>query len=245
MDLEGRTAVITGASRGLGAGLAVVFRERGMRLARCARGDCVLEGDEAVLTRRVDVAREDEVARFAEEAVAHLGPIDLWVNNAGVLEPIAPLRDCAPDAIRRHVEINLLGVFWGCQAYVRHRRAVGGGGVLLNVSSGAARNAYAGWAAYCAAKAGVDRLTEVIALEEEARGLRCLSVAPGVIDTEMQAQIRARSAEEFPEVERFREMKAQESFNTPRFVAEHLLAMAFDPAADPGEVLARLPDEKA
>ncbi|MDX1649938.1 MAG: SDR family oxidoreductase, partial [Myxococcota bacterium] len=155
MDLEGRTAVITGASRGLGAGLAEVFRERGLRLALCARSEPVLADDDAVLARRVDVSREDEVARFAEEAAAHLGKIDLWVNNAGVLEPIAPLRDCEPDAVRHHVEINLLGVFWGMQAYVRHRRAVGGGGVLLNVSSGAARNAYAGWSAYCAAKAGV------------------------------------------------------------------------------------------
>lgn len=244
MDLEGRTAVITGASRGLGAGLAEVFRERGLRLALCARSEPVLASDEAVLARRVDVAREEEVARFAEEAAAHLGKIDLWVNNAGVLEPIAPLRDCAPDAIRRHVEVNLLGVFWGMQAYVRHRRAVGGGGVLLNVSSGAATSAYAGWSAYCAAKAGVDRLTEVVALEEEAVGLRCLAVAPGVIDTDMQTQIRASTAEAFPEVERFREMKAQDAFNTPRFVAEQLLAMAFDPAAEPGEVLARLPNEK-
>ena len=245
MQLEGRTAVITGASRGLGAGFAQVFREHGMRLALCARGEPVLAEDEAVLRRRVDVANEAEVARFAEEAAKHLGPIDLWVNNAGVLEPIASLRDCEPDAIRRHVEINLLGVFWGTQAFVRHRRALGGGGVLLNISSGAARHPYAGWAAYCAAKAAVDRLTEVVALEEEAIGLRCLAVAPGVIDTHMQEQIRASRPEDFPQVERFREMKAQESFNTPRFVAEHLLAMAFDPQADPGEVVARLPDEKA
>ena len=244
MDLEGRTAVITGASRGLGAGLAEVFRERGLRLALCARSEPVLADDDAVLARRVDVSREDEVARFAEEAAAHLGKIDLWVNNAGVLEPIAPLRDCEPDAVRHHVEINLLGVFWGMQAYVRHRRAVGGGGVLLNVSSGAARNAYAGWSAYCAAKAGVDRLTEVVALEEEAVGLRCLSVAPGVIDTEMQSQIRASTPEDFPQVGRFRKMKEEEAFNTPRFVAEQLLALAFDPAADPGVVLTGLPSEK-
>lgn len=236
--------MITGASRGLGAGLAEVFRAHGLRLALCARSEPVLADDgEAVLARRVDVSREDEVARFCDEAVARFGAIDLWVNNAGVLEPIAPLRDCDADAVRRHLEVNLLGVFWGSRAFVRHRRAQGGGGVLLNVSSGAARNAYAGWSAYCAAKAGVDRLTEVVALEEQAIGLRAFAVAPGVIDTHMQELIRASTAEAFPEVERFRQMKREQSFNSARFVAEQLLAMAFDPAADPGEVLARLPDE--
>ena len=83
-----------------------------------------------------------------------------------------------------------------------------------------------------------------MALEEADQGLRAHAVAPGVVDTEMQALIRSCSAEQFPAVERFVEMKSAESFNTPEFVARHLLAIAFDSAHASDEVDLRLPDEK-
>ena len=165
------------------------------------------------------------------------------MNNAGVLEPIAPLREVEPGAARLHLEVNVLGVLHGSQAFVRHLRRRGGEGVLVNVSSGAAQKAYAGWSVYCAAKAAVERMTECLALEEAAHGLRAHALAPGVIDTDMQALIRATPQERFPEVGRFVERKREARFNSPRFVAEEILAIAFDPAARPTEVSVRLPDE--
>jgi NAD(P)-dependent dehydrogenase (short-subunit alcohol dehydrogenase family) len=244
-DLRGRTAVVTGASRGLGAGLAESFAGRGLRLALCARSHVPAPPGAEVLIRQLDVCDAAAVDAFAEEAAKRFGRIDLWVNNAGVLEPIAPLRDVRPADFARHVEINLFGVFHGTRAFVRHLRARDGQGVLINVSSGAARKAYAGWSAYCAAKAAVDRMTEAVQLEEGAHGLRAYAVAPGIVDTDMQALIRAASPEDFPEVGRFLEFEREGAFNSPGFVAEHLLRIAFDPAADPGEVLVRLPDEHA
>jgi NAD(P)-dependent dehydrogenase (short-subunit alcohol dehydrogenase family) len=83
-----------------------------------------------------------------------------------------------------------------------------------------------------------------VQLEEQAHGLRAYAVAPGVIDTAMQGRIRECSPEEFPEVERFLELKRSDGFNTPGFVAEHLLGIAFDPDRRPEEVVVRLPDEK-
>jgi NAD(P)-dependent dehydrogenase (short-subunit alcohol dehydrogenase family) len=242
LDLAGRTAVITGASRGLGAGLAQAFHERGLRLGLCARSAPVLTGGPGVLAERVDVRDAAAVAGFAAAVEARFGAIDLWINNAGLLEPIDPLRDVAPDAARAHLEVNVLGVLFGTQAFVRHLRRRGGEGVLVNISSGAARKPYAGWSVYCAGKAAVDRLTECVALEEATQGLRAYAVAPGVIDTDMQALIRATPAARFPDVERFVEMKREGSFNTPAFVAGHLLALAFDPAARPTEVCIRLPE---
>jgi benzil reductase ((S)-benzoin forming) len=160
-----------------------------------------------------------------------------------VLEPIEMLRDVPVEAARTHLEVNVLGVLLGTQAFVRHLRRRGGEGVLVNISSGAAQRAYAGWSLYCAGKAAVERLTECVALEEGAHGLRAYAVAPGVIDTDMQASIRATPAERFPEAPRFVERKRQGHFNSPRFVAEQLLAIAFDPAARPASVSVRLPDE--
>jgi len=237
--------VITGASRGLGAGLASAFRARGLRLGLCARTEPVLRDGPDVVSERLDVRDAAALADFATAVEARFGAIDLWINNAGVLEPIGPLRDVAPAAARAHLEVNVLGVVFGTQAFVRHLRRRGGEGVLVNVSSGAARKPYAGWSLYCAAKAAVDRLTECVALEEAAHGLRAYAVAPGVIDTDMQVLIRAAPAERFPEAPRFVERKRVGHFNTPAFVAARLLELAFDPAARPAEMCVRLPDEYA
>jgi len=244
-DLHGRTAVITGASRGLGAALARDFAERGLRLGVCARTRPDLSDGDDVVAETVDVTDEAALDGFAARVVGRLGPIDLWINNAGVLEPIQPLRDVSAKDFRRHIDVNLTGAFLGSRAYVRHRRAHGGGGVLINVSSGAAWKAYSGWGAYCAGKSGVERLTECLQVEEADTGLRAYSVAPGVIDTDMQARIRASRVEDFPEVERFVELARSDGFNTGAWVASHFLAIAFDPDARPEEVAVRVPDEKA
>ena len=111
-----------------------------------------------------------------------------------------------------------------------------------NISSGAARNGYSGWSAYCATKAAVDLMTESVQIEEEEHGLlRAYSVAPGVIDTDMQAVIRECRIEDFPMVEKFRDLKARDAFNTPEFVAQKLLDIAFDESARPESVRTSLP----
>jgi len=235
--------VITGASRGIGAGLAADFHARGIRLGVCARGPCPLAGAPRVLARSVDVADPAAVEQFAAEVAVEFGAIDLWINNAGVLAPVGPLREIDPAAFHAHVAVNLHGVFHGSRTFARHRRLQGGGGVLINVSSGAAWHGYSGWSPYCASKAGVDRLSECLALEEAAVGLRVHAVAPGVIDTAMQELIRASNPADFPDVGKFLEMKALGSFNSIPFVAQKFLEIAFDGDQRPAEVVLRLPME--
>jgi len=243
-ELKGRTAVITGASRGIGAGLAESFAGHGMRLGLCSRSAPVLPGGDDVVSRIVDVRDEAGMQRFTDEVVERFGAIDLWINNAGVLATIAPLRDIELEAFREHIDINLSGVFLGSRCYVRHVRSHEGPGVLINVSSGAALGGYAGWSAYCAGKAGVALMTQCIALEEASAGLRAHAVAPGVVDTDMQAMIRSSSAEDFPSLERFLELKRDEGFNSIGFVASFILALAFDLEQQTDEVDIRVPNEK-
>jgi NAD(P)-dependent dehydrogenase (short-subunit alcohol dehydrogenase family) len=247
-DLTGKVAVITGASRGIGAGLAQDFAGRGMRLGLCSRSAPVLPEGPAVLARQLDVGDGPAVHAFAEAVAARFGRIDLWINNAGVLDPVVPVRELSAEALEAHLRVNLTGVLHGTQAFLRHLGARGAAagepGVLLNISSGAAWHGYAGWGAYCAGKAALDRLTETVQLEEAERGLRAHAVAPGVVDTAMQERIRGCDREVFPMLDKFLEMKAEDSFNTPGFVAEQLLGISFDPARRPQETVVRLPAEK-
>ncbi len=243
-DLSDKVAVVTGASRGIGAALAEVFREAGLALGLCARSEPIMDDSERVLSRKLDVTDEAAVTGFAAAVAERFGGIDLWVNNAGVLDPIAPLREVSAEDFRRHIDVNLTGVFLGSREFARLLRRQQRGGVLINISSGAAWSAYEGWGAYCAGKAAVERLTECIALEEGPAGLRAHSIAPGVVDTDMQALIRSCTAEQFPMVERFLDMKRDDAFNTGPYVARELLAIAFDPDRATDEVALRLADEK-
>lgn len=232
MSYAGKVAVITGASRGLGAGIAAECARQGLKLGLCARNEAALPASDDVLVDSFDIVDDAAVERFAAAVAERFGGIDLWINNAGILEPVDQLREVSSSDFRRHLDVNVLGVFHGTRAFVRHLRARGKPGVLLNISSGAARAPYSGWAAYCAGKAAVDRLTEVVDLEERDAGLlTAYSVAPGIIDTDMQALIRSVSADRFPDVERFKQLKADDAFSTAESVATALLDLAFDPAA--------------
>ena len=240
-ELEGRTAVITGASRGLGAALAECAVTHGMRVGLCAQGPAALVDADNVLARRLDVTDEEAVRAFAQAVETRWGGIDLWINNAGVIQPIDPVRSLAVTAFRRHIDVNLIGVLIGSQVFIQHRARHGGGGVLLNLSTGAPP--LEGWGAYCSSKAAVDRLTEVLAAEEKASGLRAHAVAPGIIDTAMHEEIRACPPERFPAVDGFIDMKRQNSFSSSDFVARELLALAFDPARQDEAVRVAFPPE--
>lgn len=245
--------MITGASRGLGAGIAHTLAHAGFALGLCARTRPELPTAEANgVTASVDVRDAQAMADFAAAVTAELGEIDLWINNAGVLDPISPLRDAPVDALTDHVEVNLCGVMWGTRTFagiVHDRRRPG---TLVNVTSGAARSVYAGWAVYGATKAGVDQLTRIVAAEEADHGLAAFAVAPGVVDTDMQALIRSTSPERFPSVARFHALAETGSFNSPSWVGTCILelhrgaGLADLPAwaaASVDPVVLRIPDE--
>merc|ERR1719343_1916403 len=175
-SLAGRVAVITGASRGLGAGMAEEFQRQGLKLGLCSRSAPCLPPGEGVVTTQLDVRDAAAVELFAGSVAQQFGAIDLWINNSGVLDPIRFLRDLEPAQLEEHLAVNVVGVLNGTRSFVHHVRSREGGGVLINISSGAARSGYAGWGPYCAGKAAVDRLSECAQLEEEASGLRVHSV---------------------------------------------------------------------
>ena len=246
----GLVAVVTGASRGIGAGLAGHFAGQGMRLGLCARTTPTVPDGAEALAAAVDVTDAAAVDAFALAVAGRFRRIDLWVNNAGVLGPVGPLAEADPGDLAAHVATNVLGVAFGSAAFARHVRGRPGGGTLVNLSSGAATSPYRGWAAYCASKAAVEMLTEVVGLEEEAHGLAAYAVAPGVVDTDMQALIRSTPASSFPDVARFHRLRDEDGLASPGWVARGILEACVDPATrrrpDPGRgsVVHRVPDQQ-
>jgi NAD(P)-dependent dehydrogenase (short-subunit alcohol dehydrogenase family) len=196
MRLEGKTALITGASRGLGAALARELAGRGAKVALVARGAAALEKVAAEIRARggvahalpADVADKNAVYPLAGAAAALLGPIDVLVHNASALGP-TPLRllldtDC--EDLADVLETNLVGPF-RLTKVVAGSMALRGSGVIVHVSSDAAVAAYPRWGAYSVSKAASDHLGRILAAELDCLGVRVFSVDPGEMDTEMHA----------------------------------------------------------
>ncbi|MCF6444770.1 SDR family oxidoreductase [Nereida sp. MMG025] len=195
MPLKGKTAIITGASRGIGAQTAHVFAAAGANVVLLARS----EGDISALARDIgdqaraitcDVSRYSEFSAAIEETLQSFGGVDILINNAGVIEPIGPLDQIDPDAWSKVIDVNLKGVFNGVHAVLPHMKSAGGGSILT-ISSGAAHNAIEGWSHYCASKAAVNMLNRCIHTENAGHGIRAIGLSPGTVATQMQREIKA------------------------------------------------------
>ncbi len=137
-----------------------------------------------------DVSNYSAVEKVVAQAKARLGGLDILINNAGVIEPIAEVAASDPAAWAQNISINLIGAYHVLRAVLPGMLASGGGSIV-NVSSGAAYRPLEGWSAYCAGKAGLAMLTRSIALETAGKGIRLFGFSPGTIDTDMQVKIRA------------------------------------------------------
>ncbi|PVE06344.1 SDR family NAD(P)-dependent oxidoreductase [Limnohabitans sp. Rim28] len=227
--------ILTGASRGMGLGLArqllatgntllCISRNASPELANRAQKsgqDLVqwahdLADAEGVSVRLRDWLQSQDPARFASATL---------INNAGVIPPVVPLRQSQPADLAQALRVGLeapmalSAVFLGTtQAWTLPRK-------VLNISSGLGRHPMASQAGYCAAKAGMDHFTRCLALDEalHANGAKVCSLAPGVIDTDMQVQLRGAASEAFPDQSKFEQLKANGQLSSPEQAAEQVL----------------------
>lgn len=207
-------AIITGASRGLGHALALGLLQPGTQLITVSRNHdeaLARHADETgCVLRQIqsDLANPAAAERVAEQIVAGLpsgAQRYLLINNAGTVAPIGQgdhLSDAA--AISAAFSLNVTSVMLLTSAFLRAVKPLDADCRILNISSGAGRNPTAGWGVYCATKAALDHYTRVLHAEEH--GVRVVSMAPGVIDTDMQQTIRASDVQDFPSVARFTQL---------------------------------------
>jgi benzil reductase ((S)-benzoin forming) len=229
-------AIVTGHSRGLGAALAATLLDRGipvLGLSRTDNADLGKRFPRLIQQVRIDLSDTPTLARWIYETTletfARRGTLPMLVNNAGLLQPIGPLELQDVAGVGRTVAVNvgaalmLSAAFVAATQHAPDRR-------ILHISSGAGRKAYSGWSVYCATKAALDHHARSVVLDASP-GLRICSLAPGVIDTDMQAEIRATTDERFRERQRFVQMKVEGQLHSAaergRSVADLLVSPGF------------------
>ncbi|MFP3566892.1 SDR family oxidoreductase [Paraburkholderia sp. SIMBA_030] len=228
-------AIVTGHTRGLGAALAEQLLARNVAVLGLSRSrHATLAQRFAALLEEIELELADP-ARVAQWLAgdALRGFVSgaqsvLLINNAGMVQPIGPLEGQDAAAIASAVSLNvatplmLASAVAAASVDASDRR-------IVHISSGAARNAYPGWSIYCSTKAALDHHARAVALDAN-RALRICSLAPGVIDTNMQAQIRGSDAEQFPMREKFEDLKRNGQLSTPEQCATQLLDYVFSDA---------------
>lgn len=190
--LEGKVAIVTGASQGLGRALALAFTREGASIVINSRSEERIRPiareaeslDAEVLALAADVSKSADVERLVGATVERFERIDVLVNNAGVLGPRVPIEAYPEDEWRRVIDANLTGLFLVTKAAIPHMPE---GGSIINVVSGVSVEGRAGWGAYSVSKFGVEGITQILASELEGRRIRANAVDPGGMRTEMRA----------------------------------------------------------
>lgn len=220
-----KLALITGGSRGLGLALSHHYTRRGYRVIEYSRSA------PHPYSVSVDLANPEtaqEIITSSLQAFPRDGYEEILViSNAGTLDPIGHSSKKPIDQVLANLNINLSTPILALSTIMAHFEEVPCRKVVAAISSGAARKRFAGWSLYCAAKAGIEAYIETLALEQSLSRTPAIPVIidPGVIDTEMQATIRCTTADDFPEVERFRRRKVEGGLATPEAVAEAITAI--------------------
>ena len=228
--------IITGASRGLGRALAVQMAAEDRSLLTISRQPDPSLGTEAaqrgatIEQWALDVAHDVGVAARLEAWLHHQDgkrfSAATLINNAGLLGGVGPLEQMAAEDLAAVLRVNLEAPMALTGAFLRGTQDWAAERKVLNISSGAGRNPIAGWAAYCASKAGLDHFSRVTALDEarKAHGAKIVSLAPGVIETAMQAQLRAADPKGFPDQQRFVDLHANAQLASPEAAAAKIVA---------------------
>ncbi|MCB1995043.1 MAG: SDR family NAD(P)-dependent oxidoreductase [Burkholderiaceae bacterium] len=224
--------IVTGASRGLGRAVAEQLLQPGHHVLAIARRiepdlDTLARARSAQLTSwSQDLADAPAAANRLADWLAQQPPADAaLINNAAALSTPAPLGDSDLGELSVAARVGLEAPLLLTAAFLRATQAWGSDRRVLNISSGLGRRAMAGSASYCAVKAGMDHFSRAVALEEAARpgGARIVSLAPGIIDTDMQVQLRGADRSRFPDGAQFEAFKAEGRLDSPDTAAAKVL----------------------
>jgi len=190
-DLEGKVAVVTGASKGIGRAIGVALCEAGADVVVCSRNaheaakaaeEIDFGGDGRAMGVEADVRELADVRRMIEATVSEFGKLDILVANAGVGGGFGPIDELDPDDWSQVIDTNLTGIYYCCHVAVPEMKK-SGGGWIITIGSLAGRYAFAGGTAYNASKFGLLGFSEALMLDVRDHGIRVSCIMPGSVDT--------------------------------------------------------------
>lgn len=240
MRLKGKSAILTGAGRGIGEATALAFAREGARLVIASRTEGELTqvsraiaqmGGEAVAVV-ANVTDPTDVANLTKAAMDSHGGIDILVNAAGVYGPIGAMWEVDPDEWLQALHINLYGTFLCCRAvlpYMVEKRS----GSIINYSGGGATAPLARFSAYGISKAAVVRLTETLAEEVKQYDIRVNAIAPGAVDTRLQDQVLAAGERAGRLLKQIRELRETGKGGVPRELPAELAVFLASAGSSP------------
>ncbi|CAM4243550.1 short-chain dehydrogenase [Bacillus manliponensis] len=230
-----RYVILTGASRGLGEAIALQLLQEGTRLICISRKDNEMLAQQAqnlnipLLFYPFDLEKVHNIESLMGEIFSHVNKQEIssihLINNAGMLAPTKPIEKSEGADLIANVNVNLLAPMLLTSSFMKHTKDLKVDKRVINISSGAGQNPYFGWGAYCTTKAGLNMLTKCISIEEAEKEhpVQIISFAPGVIDTDMQTQIRQTPREDFIQLDRFIALKDENQLLSPQYVAESII----------------------
>lgn len=230
-----RYVILTGTSRGLGEAIATQLLQQETKLISISR-----KQNEQLIKQAqhlnipfdfysFDLQEIHQIESLMENIFSNIdvktvSSIHL-INNAGMLAPLKPIERSESEQLIANVHVNLVAPMLLSSAFMKHTKDWNIDKRIVNISSGAGQNPYFGWGAYCTTKAGINMFTKCIAAEETDKEypVKIISFAPGVVDTDMQAEIRQTSKEDFIHVERFLTLKEDDDLLSPNYVAKAVI----------------------
>jgi benzil reductase ((S)-benzoin forming) len=215
-------AWITGTSSGLGKALAELMLAKGWGVTGIARH----EGPEHEAYHHILLDLSIPGAATKIDFNPGIASEVVLINNAGTLGEIGKMGQITDESMEQGLTLNLITPAVLTNRFLRQTKAVAGRRTILNISSGASQNAYDGWGLYCSSKAGLDMLGATAALERKIAGdsrTRIISVAPGILNTPMQAQIRKSSGDKFSQIDKFNALFTEGQLSAPEEVAKQLV----------------------
>jgi benzil reductase ((S)-benzoin forming) len=223
--------IITGGNKGIGEGIVAEYKRNGYHIISLAR--TINEGDQydGVTQILIDLSKIDSLETSFVDIIKGIDK-DLvsriiLINNAGMVGKIGPLETNAVEQIQRTIQLNTVAPVVLTSLFLKETQNWQCAKKIINVSSGAAAKPYFGWSVYCASKAALDMMTRVVAVEQDRveNGAKIIAIYPGVVDTNMQAEIRKSSAENFVDLQRFLDLKASGSLVTIETIGKEIFAI--------------------
>ena len=215
---------ITGTSSGIGYELAIMALEQGHKVTGISRRKTIGHPNYKHLSYNLSNYSNYQLINFNVNKEAEKLVL---VNNAGWLGEVKPTSEISPQNIERAYQINLIAPSILCKLFLEQTQSVTSERIIINISSGAGKYPVESWSTYCASKAGIDLFTRVLRLDHP--DVKSFSIAPGIVDTEMQGEIRTLDEDDFPDRQRFIDYKNNGELSSPSDVAIKLLRIIQQP----------------